>query len=101
MNTNNFPLVSDYIVYGRKLSPKKYIITDWAGNVLDFTGRFMPETVAVPNQFDNADYAEDYLNGLLGDNYETDRGEYYIEEKIEAIGTETDSGNMFSSAGEY
>lgn len=50
---------------------KPWIITDWAGNDLTYHhGTF--------ESFDDAEYA---LDIFLGDNYETDRGEYYIVEK--------------------
>lgn len=45
---------------------KPFIIKDWADNLMDF-GRF--------KTFDDA---EDFLCEKLGDNYEEDRGEYYI-----------------------
>jgi hypothetical protein len=48
----------------------KHIILDWAGNVC-FN--------AV--EFDTFDDAEAWLSEKLGDSYETDREEYYIEAK--------------------
>lgn len=54
---NNSQLVSQF----------PYVIYDWAGNLMDF-GRFK-----------SFDQAEDYLSEKLGDNYEIDRQEYYIE----------------------
>ncbi len=45
---------------------EEFRIEDWAGNIC-FNERF------------NDWYkAEDFLSGRLGDDYETDRGEYYI-----------------------
>lgn len=45
-----------------------YLIQDWAGNDLTYYhGKFMT--------FDDA---EERLELFLGDDYETDRGEYYI-----------------------
>ena len=46
-----------------------YKIFDWAGNELWKHGTF--------KSFDDA---EEYLSEFLRDEYETDRGEYYIEE---------------------
>lgn len=52
-----------------KLSLEKpFIIQDWAGNLMDF------------GRFDSFDDAEEFLCEKLGDNYETDRQEYYILE---------------------
>lgn len=45
-----------------------FIIQDWTGRVC-FDGR----------EFASFDDAEDFLSEKLGDAYETDRGEYYIE----------------------
>lgn len=47
-----------------------YIIKDWANNLIEFENR--------PHVFKSFDDAEKVLNEELGDNYETDRGEYYI-----------------------
>lgn len=46
-----------------------YKIYDWAGN------RMYPNHL-----FDCFDSAEEFLSEKLGDNYDTDRQEYYIEE---------------------
>ena len=46
------------------------IIKDWAGNVC-FFGK----------EFTDFDDAESFLCEKLGNDYETDRQEYYIEEK--------------------
>lgn len=50
----------------------KYIIKDWAGNLMNF------------GSFDSWDDAEEFLSIRLGDDYETDRQEYYILEMGEA-----------------
>jgi hypothetical protein len=47
-----------------------WIIKDWAGNVC-FRGV----------EFDSFDDGEEYLSIKLGDEYETDRGEYYVQRK--------------------
>jgi hypothetical protein len=47
-----------------------YLITDWAGNVC-FKGK----------GFSSFDAAEEFLSEQLGDDYETDRQEYSIEEE--------------------
>jgi uncharacterized protein (UPF0128 family) len=47
----------------------KFIILDWAGNEC-FGGR----------EFKSFDAAESFLSKKLGDDYETDRQEYEIEE---------------------
>lgn len=53
----------------------KFLIVDWAGNritlIVDGNKKDTWET------FDDAEYD---LNVFLGDAYETDRGEYYINE---------------------
>lgn len=59
-----------------------FIIQDWAANILDFKGRFTRPELAVPKEFATWDDAEDYLSELLGDAYETDRGEYYIIARV-------------------
>lgn len=46
----------------------KFVIIDWASNVC-FQG----------TEFNSFDEAEEFLSERLGNNYETDRGEYYIE----------------------
>jgi hypothetical protein len=50
----------------------KWIIEDWAGNLIQFKGR--------PTHYESFDDAEEVLCEELDDNYETDRGEYYIIE---------------------
>lgn len=52
---------------------KKYIIKDWAGNLIKFENR--------PYLYDSFEDAEEILCEELNDNYETDRGEYYIVEE--------------------
>jgi hypothetical protein len=47
-----------------------FIIEDWAGNVC-FRGK----------EFNDFDEAEGFLCETLDDDYETDRGEFYITEK--------------------
>lgn len=49
----------------------KWVIIDWANN-LCFNGK----------KFPSAEDAEDYLSEKLGDEYETDRGEYYVEREV-------------------
>jgi len=48
----------------------KFIIRDWAGNTC-FYGK----------SFKSFDDAESFLCTTLGDSYDTDREEYYIERK--------------------
>lgn len=50
---------------------KKFVIKDWAGNVIKFEGR--------PYLYDSAEDAEEVLAEELGDAYETERQEYEIE----------------------
>jgi hypothetical protein len=59
-------LVRKYVVAGKRI----WIIKDWADN--DVFGA---------KEFSSADDAEDFLAEKLGDAYETDRGEYYIQPK--------------------
>lgn len=47
-----------------------FIIVDWINNIC-FNGK----------EFKTFDDGEEFLCEFLGDNYETDRGEYYIIEK--------------------
>jgi hypothetical protein len=54
----------------------KYIIIDWASNVC-FNA----------TEFASFDDAEDFLSETLGDDYETDRGEYYIESGLKIDST--------------
>lgn len=50
-----------------------FIIRDWAGNLM-FSGQ----------SWNSWDDAEAFLTEFLGDAYETDRGEYYIQEPDDA-----------------
>lgn len=47
---------------------KPFVIQDWAGNLMDF------------GRFETWDDAEEFLCIKLDNDYETDRGEYYIIE---------------------
>ncbi len=49
----------------------KYIIQDWAGNLITFLN-------TRPIEYESFDDAEEVLCEELDDNYETDRQEYYI-----------------------
>ena len=49
----------------------KYFIQDWAGH-------YIAKKDGVPTEFESWEDAEEFLSELLGDNYEIDRGEYYI-----------------------
>jgi len=49
---------------------KQFEIRDWAGNLIKFENR--------PYIFDSFDDAEEVLCEELDEEYETDRGEYYI-----------------------
>jgi hypothetical protein len=40
----------------------KYIIKDWAGNVLDFKGSFKLPDLAVGMEFDDIELALEYIN---------------------------------------
>lgn len=57
------------------------IIKDWAGNILNHKGNFERPQFAVPMEFTSFDDAESYLSEKLGDDYETDRQELFIERK--------------------
>lgn len=57
----------------------KFIIEDWAGNILDHSKRFKKPCFAVALEFVDFEHAEDYLIDLLGEDYDDERGEYYIE----------------------
>lgn len=61
----------------------EWVIVDWAGNVMNFQKRFVLPQSAVPLVFESFYDAEESLSELLGDNYETDRGEYYVMERKE------------------
>lgn len=49
---------------------QQWEIRDWANNLIKFKDR--------PYLYDSFDDAEDVLSEELGDDYETDRQEYYI-----------------------
>jgi hypothetical protein len=51
-----------------KSNKKTFIILDWAGNIIP------------TKSFLSFDEAEEYLEKKLGNNYETDRQEYFIDE---------------------
>lgn len=63
------------------MNKNKFIIEDWAGNILDFKRKFKRPQLAVPKEFKSFDSAEDFLCKVLGDDYEAYRDEYYIMEK--------------------
>jgi len=67
----------DYVL--KIMRSNMYIITDWAGNVLDFKGRFKLPQLAVPIEFDSFDDAEEWLCINLKD-YDEERQDIYIEE---------------------
>lgn len=48
-----------------------WVIKDWAGNPIHLPNK--------PTEFASWDDAEEALSEFLGDSYETDRGEYYIQ----------------------
>lgn len=54
---------------------QQWEIRDWADNLISFKGR--------PVEFESFDDGEEVLSEELGDNYETDRGEYYVVPKKE------------------
>jgi len=43
----------------------KYIIKDWAGNILHFNGRFERPEFAAPMEFETEDDANEYLTELF------------------------------------
>ncbi len=53
-----------------KKAKQTWIIEDWAGNLMKF------------GEFKSFEDAEDFLCEKLGDDYETDRGEYTVRMKI-------------------
>jgi hypothetical protein len=62
----------------------KFIIKDWAGNVMDTFKMTVHYKVAMdvpPQSFDSFEDAEDFLCEVLNDKYEEDRGEYYVVDK--------------------
>lgn len=63
------------------MTNNQWFIQDWAGNRLDsydfkYRRKDLVNKLMVFGSFDDA---EEWLSEKLGDNYETDRGEYYIE----------------------
>ena len=61
---------------------KPWIIQDWAGNVLCKARKlYIAPDLAVPMTFDSFEDAEEYLSERLGDEYENERGEYYVMQK--------------------
>jgi hypothetical protein len=55
-----------------------YIITDWANNKLDYSGKFQRPCFAVPMEFDSFEDAWDYLYIKYPD--EENLNNYYVEE---------------------
>lgn len=55
----------------------KYIIKDWAGNILDFKGSFKLSQFAVPMEFETEDHANEYITLNMDD----DREDLYVEVK--------------------
>ncbi|NBW19804.1 MAG: hypothetical protein EBR82_68710 [Caulobacteraceae bacterium] len=81
-NTKN----NSHVAYWEYLASKEqFIIQDWASNTLQHTGKFnfgcYGKELGVPMFFESWEDAESYLHELLGDDYATDRGEYFIEER--------------------
>lgn len=64
---------------------KKFIIKDWAGNVMDTFRMTVHYKIAMdipPEYFNSFDDAEYFLFVVLDDKYDDERCEYEIEEKI-------------------
>ena len=61
----------------------KYIIKDWAGNVLDYTGVFKLPEFAVPMEFDDFEDAWGFLYETFP-NVDEDGtfDDYFVEEKV-------------------
>lgn len=57
-----------------------YIIKDWAGNILDFNGRFKLPQLAVAMEFETAEDAYIYLDAF--NLTEEDREDIYVDRKI-------------------
>lgn len=53
-----------------------WMIEDWAGNEIFGTRN----GANIELRFQSYEDAEDYLQDILGDAYESDRGKYYIKE---------------------
>lgn len=68
-----------------------FVIQDWAANFLQFNGKFNfsagGASQGVPMTFASRDDAEDYLIELLGENYDEERSEYYVENLNQLIKT--------------
>lgn len=64
-------LVKKYVTAGKRI----WIIKDWGDNHV-----FKHPTGAI-REFASADDAEDFLAEMLGEDYDSDRGEYYIQPK--------------------
>lgn len=56
----------------------KFIIKDWAGNILNFKGFFSPPQLCVPMEFDSFECALEYQ-----DEQKLDAEDTYIDEKGE------------------
>lgn len=57
----------------------KFIIEDWAGNILDFKGKFKLPQLAVPMEFDSFDDAWEYIDSNINeDNHE----DIFVIEKV-------------------
>lgn len=61
-----------------------YIIKDWAGNILHYTGRFERPEFAVAMEFEHFDKASDWLADTFGHledkAFEEQMSEFHIEE---------------------
>jgi len=62
-----------------------YIIKDWAGNILNYNGRFERPELAVAMVFEEFDHASDWLSDTYGNlddaEYEATLGDLFIEPK--------------------
>jgi len=58
----------------------KWVIKDWAGNY-PFNWWIKSPLAGSDYLFNTFDDAEEFLDEFLGDTYETDRQEYYIEQE--------------------
>jgi len=50
----------------------KFIIEDWAGNILDFKGNFKLPQFAVPMEFSSFDDAWEYIDSNIDENSHDD-----------------------------
>lgn len=48
----------------------KYIVKDWAGNILDFKGRLNSKEFAVVMEFDDEDSAREYIDEHFSSDWE-------------------------------